>query len=91
MKVTVVKPTKEQQKIMEAYPVWEHEAGSFPWKYEEKQETCLIIEGKGYVEGPEGERSYFEAGDLVRFPIHWECTWNIEKKIRKHYVFDKEI
>lgn len=91
MDVLVTKPTEEQKKKMETQPIWEHDAGSFPWKYEEKQETCLIIEGKGSVEGPEGEKTCFEAGDLVRFPTHWDCTWNIEEKIRKHYVFDTDI
>ncbi len=91
MKVSVSKPTPEQRKIMEACPIWEHDAGSFPWKYEEKQESCLIIEGKAYVEGADGEKTYFEAGDLVTFPRHWDCTWNIEQKIKKYYIFDANL
>ena len=92
MKVIVTKPTDKQREIMEACPIWEHDAGSFPWKYEQKQETCLILEGKAYVVGADGnDRADFGAGDLVTFPRHWDCTWTIEEKIRKHYIFDAEV
>jgi len=51
-----------------------------------EQETCLILEGKAVVKTPE-ETIEFGAGDYVVFPEGLKCTWEIKKKIRKHYKF----
>ena len=90
MNVLVRKPTPEQKKLLESCPTWEHEAGTFPGKYDDREETCLIIEGKAFVESPEGERVHFTVGDLVTFAPNLVCTWTIEEKIRKYYIFDME-
>lgn len=90
-KVNVRKPTAQQIELMQSNPIWEHEVGSFPWEYKEKQETCFIISGKAYVQGEDGEKVAFGEGDLVTFPKHWKCSWTILEDIKKHYVFDKLI
>jgi len=51
-----------------------------------EQETCLILEGNAVVKTPE-ETVEFGAGDYVVFPEGLKCTWEIKKKIRKHYKF----
>ena len=91
MAVFVRKPNDEQRKFMESCKIWEHEKGLMPWEYKEKQETCLIISGKASVEGEDGEKTSFGAGDLVTFPTHWKCTWNIMEDIKKYYVFDADL
>jgi len=91
MEVLVRKPNDKQRKVMESCKIWEHEKGSFPWEYKEKQETCLIISGKAYVEDESGEKTYFGPGDLVTFPRHWNCTWNVTEDIKKYYIFDAEF
>ena len=45
MAIDVRKPTPEEEAAMQTCPIWEKEASSFPWHYDEK-ETCLIIEGQ---------------------------------------------
>ena len=88
MKVLVRKPTTEQKKLLEGCPIWEHDAGTFPGKYDGREETSLIIEGNAYVESPEGEKVNFTVGDLVTFAPNLVCTWTILEKVRKHYIFD---
>jgi uncharacterized cupin superfamily protein len=85
MKPAVKKPTQDEQHEAQAWPTWEKEESIFPWEYDE-QETCLILEGKAEVSCPEGKVE-FEAGDYVVFPVGLKCTWDIKKKIRKHYKF----
>jgi len=85
MKPKVRKPTEKESKEAESWPIWEKEESEFPWEYDE-QETCLILEGKTTVKMPE-ETIEFGAGDYVVFPEGLECTWEIKKKIRKHYKF----
>jgi hypothetical protein len=50
------------------------------------QETCLILEGKAVIHTKEGNVEFSE-GDYVLFPKGLACTWEIKKKIRKHYNF----
>ena len=50
------------------------------------QETCLILEGKAVIHTKEGNVEFGE-GDYVVFPKGLACTWEIQKKIRKHYNF----
>jgi len=85
MKPTVKKPSAKEQKEAESWPIWEKEESSFPWEYDEK-ETCLILSGKAVVKTPEGNVE-FGSGDYVVFPCGLKCTWDIKKKIRKHYQF----
>jgi len=85
MKPKVRKPTKRELEKAKSWPIWEKEESKFPWEYDQ-QETCLIIEGKAVVDTQEGEVK-FRAGDYVVFPKGLKCTWEIKKKIRKHYNF----
>jgi uncharacterized cupin superfamily protein len=85
MKMIVRKPTAAEIAEAKKWPVWEKEASSFEWSYSD-QETCLIVEGRASVEG-RGQKVTFGAGDYVVFPQGLECTWTIDRKIRKHYKF----
>jgi hypothetical protein len=86
MKPKVKKPTEKEKQEAESWPIWEKEESEFPWEYD-LQETCLILEGKAVVKTPEGGSVEFGAGDYVVFPKGLRCTWEIRKKIRKHYNF----
>ena len=85
MKPKVKKPSDEEKHEAECWPVWEKEESEFPWEYD-VQETCLILEGNAVIQTPEGTVE-FGAGDYVVFPKGLKCTWEIKKKIRKHYNF----
>lgn len=85
MKPKVKKPTEKEQKEAESWPIWEKEESKFPWEYD-VQETCLILEGKAVIHTKKGNVEFGE-GDYVTFPKGLACTWEIKKKIRKHYNF----
>ncbi len=85
MKPNVRKPTKYEKDKAESWPIWEKEESEFPWEYFD-QETCLILEGKAVVKTSE-DSIEFGAGDYVVFPEGLKCTWEIKKKIKKHYKF----
>ena len=85
MKPNVKKPTEKEKQEAESWPIWEKEASTFPWEYNEK-ETCLILKGKAMVKTSEGNIE-FSAGDYAVFPKGLKCTWEIKEKIRKHYNF----
>lgn len=86
MKPTIRKPTEEERKEAETWPIWEKEESEFPWEYDDK-ETCLIIEGDIDVTNEEGEKFHIKQGDYVEFPKDMRCTWKINKAVRKHYNF----
>lgn len=86
MQVEVRKPTEKEIKMVETWPTWEKEVSEFPWSYADK-ETCLILKGKAEVEGKDGEKATFGAGDFVIFPHGLECTWKILESIEKKYKF----
>jgi len=85
MKPKVKKPSKKEQEEAQSWPVWEKEESTFPWEYT-VQEVCLILDGNAIVQTEEGNVE-FGAGDYVIFPKGLKCTWEIKKKIRKHYTF----
>lgn len=85
MKPKVRKPTKTELEAAESWAIWEKEESEFPWEYFE-QETCLILEGNAVVKTSE-ESVEFGPGDYVVFPKGLKCTWEIKKRIRKHYKF----
>ena len=85
MKPKVKKPSKKEQQEAQSWPVWEKEESTFPWEYT-VQEICLILDGNAVVQTEEGDVE-FSAGDYVIFPKGLKCTWEIKKKIRKHYTF----
>jgi uncharacterized cupin superfamily protein len=85
MKPKIRKPTARELVEAKSWSIWEKEESEFPWEYDE-QETCLIIEGKAVVKTPEGDVE-FGTGDYIVFPKGLECTWKIDKKIKKYYKF----
>jgi len=80
------KPSEEEIASTGSWGTWEKEPSEFPWSYAEK-ETCLILEGEAMVTSPDGQTIRFGTGDLVTFEAGLECTWKIEKTIRKRYKF----
>lgn len=86
MKIQIRKPTEEEVKISESWPIWSKEISEFPWSYNEK-ETCLVLEGRAEVETSEGEKMDFGSGDFVVFPAGLECRWKIIEPIKKKYNF----
>ena len=86
MKPTIRKPTEEEKKQAESWPIWEKEVSEFPWEYSE-QETCLILEGKVIVTNEEGEEFSFGDGDWVVLPKGMKCKWKISEAMKKHYNF----
>jgi len=70
------------------WPIWEKEVSDFEWHYDER-ETCFILEGRARVEpkGGGGRAVEFGPGDLVTFPEGLDCTWKVERPVRKHYRF----
>lgn len=86
--VLVRKPTAEEEALLKAQPTWEHEPEKWRATYDEREETCLVIEGSAYVETLDGEKYPFGVGDLVTFQPGLECWWCVEEKIKKHYIFD---
>lgn len=88
MDVYIRKPNEAQKKLLESCPTWEHRAETFEGKYDDREETCLIIEGNAFVETPDGIRHYFSKGDLVTFRPNLVCSWTITDKIKKYYIFN---
>lgn len=68
------------------WPVWTKEASLFPWTYD-SQETCYFLEGEVTVTPEDGESLRLGAGDLVIFPAGMRCTWQVHRRVRKHYRF----
>lgn len=87
MKIEVRRPTADEIKAAENWPVWEKEPSEFPWKYDQK-ETCLILEGAAEVDAGDGSESKsFGTGDWVVFEPGLSCVWKISQKIKKKYKF----
>jgi uncharacterized cupin superfamily protein len=78
--------TKLETLGVSSWPIWEKEASTFDWFYEES-ETCCLLEGQVRVEPSEGNAVEFGAGDLVTFPEGMACVWRISRAVRKHYRF----
>ena len=62
MNPKIRKPTDEEIKTAESWPIWEKEASSFHWEYSET-ETCLIIEGEAEVINETEQIFHFGKGD----------------------------
>ncbi|MBN1159435.1 MAG: cupin domain-containing protein [Bacteroidales bacterium] len=86
MKVKVKKPSSEEIREASSWGIWSREPSEFPWYYDDK-ETCYILEGKATVTDARGRSISFAEGDWVEFETGLECTWKIEKAIRKRYKF----
>ena len=85
-KMEVRKPTNEEVKKAETWPIWEKEQSKFDWHYDQ-QETCYLLQGQVTVTTADGKSVNFGAGDLVVFPQGLSCVWDIQKPVRKHYNF----
>lgn len=68
------------------WPVWSHQAATFPWHYDET-ETSYMLAGEVVVTPSDGEPLQIRQGDLVTFPAGMSCTWEIRQAVRKHYRF----
>ena len=84
--VTVRKPTEQEIQTCKTWPIWQSQPSTFDWVYTQK-ETCLLIEGEVTVTDGNDSVS-FGPGDLVIFPEELECTWRVEKPVKKYYTFD---
>lgn len=80
----VRKPTEEEIKEAESWPVWEKEPSQFDWEYGE-EETCYILEGSATVTSEDGQSITFGPGDWVVFDAGLKCTWKIDQAMKKHY------
>ena len=82
----VKKPTEMEISKTKSWSNWSKEPSEFPWFYDDK-ETCLILEGHAIVTDNQGNSISFSAGDWVEFERGLECTWKIDKTIKKRYKF----
>ncbi len=85
-RIDIQKPDAGQLRSLgvDSWPIWKKGISKFGWSYDDV-EICYILEGKARVMPESGEAVEFGAGDLVTFPKGMECTWEIQKAIRKHY------
>lgn len=85
-----IQPQADEQTLtgmgVRGWPVWEKEAATFPWHYDEA-ETCYFLTGDVIVTPEGGEPVAMGKGDLVTFPAGMSCTWEIRTAVRKHYRF----
>ncbi|MBF0380137.1 MAG: cupin domain-containing protein [Magnetococcales bacterium] len=86
----VNKITQEQLEVVEKWSIWEKEISTFPWSYDE-METCYFLEGDVVVTPKGGEPVTMGKGDLVTFPAGMSCTWQINKPVRKHFIFGSTL
>ena len=86
--IRIEKQTQEKLKEMGVFswPIWEKEASTFNWHYDET-EVCYLLKGKVAVKTKDGKRVEFGAGDLVTFPKGLSCSWEITEPVKKHYNF----
>lgn len=80
----VKKPSKNEIDNTESWGTWSKGPSEFPWSYNEK-ETCYILEGNASVSDSAGNTIQFGPGDWVEFEEGLDCTWKIDKTIRKRY------
>ncbi len=86
MKPEIRKPTEQEKREAQSWPIWTKEASEFPYEYDET-ETCLILDGQVTITNEDGQKFNFGPGDWVVFPQGMHCTWKINKDVRKHYRF----
>ncbi len=84
--IVVKKPSEAEIAECKSWPIWECETSTFDWSYTQT-ETCLVLEGTVTVSDGAGSVS-FGPGDMVIFPNDLDCTWQVEKAVKKHYKFD---
>lgn len=85
MEIKVKKPTQEERAEMLKLPTWGCEVSEFDWYYD-REETCLLLEGKVVVTY-DGGKAEIGAEDLVTFPKGMSCVWKVSEPVKKHYIF----
>ena len=87
MEIKIEKPSQEKLKELnvDSWDIWDCDPSQFDWHYSD-QESCYFLEGKVKVKTKDGEVE-FGKGDFVVFPKGLDCTWIVEKKVKKHYKF----
>ena len=87
--VTIHKPSDEEIRACQNWPIWECGVSEFDWEYTQT-EKCLILAGCVTVtDYPEsGQSVSFGSGDFVRFPNGLKCIWKITEPVKKHYDFE---
>lgn len=94
-KITVCQLTEDQKKELQIpdrpcgagpWGVWECEPSTFDWHYD-TVEKAYVYEGKVKVKTADQEVE-IKAGDFVTFPRHLDCTWTVQEKIKKVYMFE---
>ncbi|MDD5194605.1 MAG: cupin domain-containing protein [Candidatus Omnitrophica bacterium] len=86
IKVEKIDKTQLEKLGIFRWPIWEKEESSFDWYYD-NEERCYFIEGEVEVETDDAKQVAINKGDYVIFPKGLKCTWNIKKRVRKHYKF----
>jgi uncharacterized protein len=85
MNIEVRKPTAAETKAASSWGDWSKEPSTFPMIYDQT-ETCYILAGRATVKSAD-QTVTFGAGDWVVFPKGLDCTWEIQKTIKKKYQF----
>lgn len=87
MKITIERPSEAKLNALgvRGWPIWTKEPSIFPWHYDEP-ETCFFLEGEVTVKTADGDVR-LTPGDLVTFPQGLDCTWHVQRAVRKHYRF----
>jgi len=88
MKITINKGINSDELTRQGifnWPVWECEPSTFDWHYDQ-EETCYVLEGEIKVKTAD-EEVLLGPGDFVTFPKGLDCTWTVNKAVRKHYNF----
>ena len=88
MKINIERPTQTQLESLGVtqWSIWEKEASSFQWEYDD-EEVCYILEGDVIVTPESDAPVHIQPGDLVTFPKGMVCHWQINKAIKKHFIF----
>jgi hypothetical protein len=85
VKIEMLSSDALKSKGIFSWAIWEKEKSSFDWFYD-TEEQCYFLEGEVEIITPEGNVS-IKKGDFVTFKKGLSCTWNVLKKVRKHYKF----
>jgi len=85
IKIEKLSKSEFKQKGICDWPIWEKEASTFEWTYDEKEQFYLL-EGKIRIRTKESEYEV-QAGDFVTCPKGLDCEWDVEEYVKKHYHF----
>ncbi len=86
--ITVTRPTEEELNGLgiSSWSPWECEQSVFDWQYDQ-EEWCYLFEGRVMVKTEAGDEVEIKKGDLVKFPKGLKCSWNVDDRVRKVYLF----